>query len=183
MELGNLFFGNSRGEFEVDHDWQDAFVGCLYDMGFDNYGYPKYEEKEYKGEFKTIKSNVDENDFMSYFENDTFILMPYYWGEDDYICELSNFVHKPSGFKMQWYKYPLRDAYMNKDISFDELVEIMEDCKRSLGITGISYYYKEAMGYIEQAIYMLSGIDNKKKTRDICKKLKKIIEDLKSDGN
>ena len=174
MELGNAIFGNSRGEYEVDRSWQNAFVNKLYDMGFNGYGFPEYDVEAYKGEFKIVKSKYDENDCMEYFENDTFILMPYYWGDDDYISQLPNFVHKPTGFELQWYKYPLRDSYMNKNISFDELMEIMEDCKRSLGINDIPYHYKKAAEYIEKAMDVLYCADNEQKTIDIYNELKKI---------
>ena len=177
MELGNAIFGNSRGEYRVDHSWQDAFVYKLYDMGFDGYGLPVNDEQTYKGEFKTIKSEFGN---ATYFENDTFILMPYYWGDDDYISQLPNFVHKPTGFELQWYKYPLSDGYMNKNISFDELMEIMEDCKRSLGINDIPYHYKKAAEYIEKAMDVLYCADNEQKTIDIYNELKKIKEKLQT---
>ncbi|MED3792473.1 hypothetical protein P4571_08450 [Niallia alba] len=130
MELGNMIFGNSRGSYPVDRSWQEAFVTKLYDMKFDGYGIPEEDARNYKGEFKTMKSELGST---TYFENDTFIIMPYYWGEDDIIAEMPNFVHKPSGFTLSWYKYALRSSYMNKDITFEELMEIMEDCKKSLG--------------------------------------------------
>lgn len=44
-----------------------------------------------------------------------------------------NFHHKPSGFEMRWYKYPLRDSYMNQQIAPGRFVEIIEDCVRSVG--------------------------------------------------
>lgn len=181
MELGNLIFGNSRGKYPVNRSWQDAFVYKLYDMGFDSYGFPKYEEHKYKGEFKTIRSKYDpEEDYITYFENDTFILMPYYWGNDDYFCELPNFIHKPTGFELSWYKYALRDSYMNKNITFEELMVIMEDCKRSLGINDIPYHYKEAIEYIEKAMDALYCADNEQKTIDIYNELEKIKNKLEN---
>lgn len=175
MELGNWAFGNSRGKYEVDRSWQDAFVYKLYDMGFDGYGLPDCRKDKYKGEFKTIRSkHAPERDYINYFENDTFILMPYYWGEDKEICKFPNFVHKPTGFELQWYKFPLRDSYMNKNISFDELMEIMEDCKRSLDIDDLPYQYKVAIEYIERAMDVLYCVDNEQKTIDIYNELKKI---------
>lgn len=64
-------------------------------MGFDSYGIPDYKKDKYKGEFKTIHSKRNpEKDYVTYFENDTFILMPYYWGEDSEFRKLANFVHK-----------------------------------------------------------------------------------------
>lgn len=179
MELGNLFFGNSRGEYPVNRSWQNAFVYKLYDMGFDSYGYPQDEEYQYRGQFKIIHSKHDpQNDYIRYFENDTFILMPYYWGDDDYISELPNFIHKPTGFQLSWYKYALRDAYANKNISFNELMVIMDDCKRSLSIDDIPYHYKEAIMYIEKAMETLEYRDDEQKTIEIYNKLKKIKSEI-----
>lgn len=169
MELGNLLFGNSRGEYEVNRDWEGAFVYKLYDMGFNSYGLPMNDEETYKGEFKTIKSEFGDT---TYFENDTFILMPYYWGDDDRICELPNFVHKPTGFELSWYKYALRDSYMNQNISFDELIEIMEDCKRSLDIDDVPYQYKEAIKHVDNALDILQS-ENSDLTETIIEYLKK----------
>lgn len=181
MELGNWFFGNSRGKYPVDRNWQNAFVTKLWDMGFDSYGCPKYDESEYEGEFKVIKSQYGDSDNATYFENDTFVLMPYYWGDDEKICELPNFVHKPSGFELSWYKYALCDAYMNKDITFDYLMDIMNDCKRSIGVHDqISYTYEVAIKHIEDALYWLKDTDNEKKTKRIYKRLEEIIRELKN---
>lgn len=128
MELGNLLFGNSRGEYPVDRDWQDMFISYLYEMGFDGYGYVKDEELE-----KYLVEVKGDFDKKIRFENDVFVVMPYYWGEDDKIAELPNFIYKPTCFELQWYKYPLRDSYMNQNITRDELEEILKKCKASLG--------------------------------------------------
>lgn len=69
---------------------------------------------------------------------------------------------------------------MNKKITFDELMEIMEDCKRSLRVDDIPYHYKVAIEYIEKAIEVLYLSDNKQKTRDAYNKLKRIKEMLSS---
>jgi len=46
-----------------------------------------------------------------------------------------NFLYKPTGFQIMWYKYALRDSYMNQDIDLDEFKNILKDCVRS--------YYKD----------------------------------------
>ena len=43
-----------------------------------------------------------------------------------------NFVFKPTGLKIDWYKYPLRDSYSNEEITFEELKEILKKCKESV---------------------------------------------------
>ena len=46
-----------------------------------------------------------------------------------------NFLYKPTGFQIMWYKYALRDSYMNQNINLDEFKVILKDCVRS--------YYKD----------------------------------------
>ena len=130
MELGNWAFGNARGTFPVNRDWQDAFCEQLDEMGFDGYGHIQNGHDNLEAFLMEIKSEQD--DPAMKFENETFRLMPYYWGEDDAISALPNFVYKPTGFELSWYKYALRDSYMNQQISFDALMEILEQCKKSL---------------------------------------------------
>jgi len=43
-----------------------------------------------------------------------------------------NFLYKLTGFSIQWYKYPLRDAYKNQDLSLDQFREIIDVCIASL---------------------------------------------------
>lgn len=42
-----------------------------------------------------------------------------------------NFLYKPTGFAIKWYKYPLRDSYMNQNISLDEFKSIISKCIES----------------------------------------------------
>lgn len=118
-ELGNLLFGNSRGAFPVDREdiqdiWYKAFEGIV-----DGYGYVeepyKYGETERGG-----------------FENDTFLINPYYWGEDEEIAAEPNFVYKPESITIDWYKYPMRDAYSNTELSKEKAKKIFEACKESV---------------------------------------------------
>lgn len=62
------------------------------------------------------------------FENDTFILRMYDWDEN----KKPNFEHKPSGFKMYWYKYPLRSPEVNMNITHEQFSCILYDCRNSL---------------------------------------------------
>ena len=123
MELGNFAFGNSRGEILVDRSWQRDFCEFLYDCGFDGYGCVEND--------KLLQYQKQDKD-LSYFENEIFIVRQYYWGEDEDTMEKPNFVYKPTGFEIQWYKYPLRDSYMNQNIDFEQLKEIMNKCIESL---------------------------------------------------
>ena len=115
MELGNILFGNSRGEYAVEPrgDYQEAFCDFLFRNGFDGYGHVEWSKE-------------------SDFENDTFIIRPYYWGEDEEIAQLPNFVYKPTGLEIKWYKYPMRDAYSNQDIDIESFKAVLRRCEESM---------------------------------------------------
>ena len=68
------------------------------------------------------------------YENDTFMVRSYDWGLDDEADKRNeyHFWHKPSGFKLQWYKYPLRDPYVNMDITHEQCLDILRDCMNSI---------------------------------------------------
>ncbi len=106
-ELGNLFFGNSRGEYQLNRSvWRREFM-------------------EFRGFWDFLLEGKE-------FENEVFILRPYYWGEDETFRELPNFVHKRSGLSLEWYKHPYRDSYSNKKVTLTELKEIIQECVKSL---------------------------------------------------
>lgn len=46
--------------------------------------------------------------------------------------QLPNFVYKPTGFEVSWYKYPFRGATANREISRQELKAMVDDCIASL---------------------------------------------------
>lgn len=70
MELGNLMFGNSRGEYPVEREgWQEVFHEFLEEIGLDGYGY--IESKSIDKKYETDRGG---------FENDVFLVNPYYWG-------------------------------------------------------------------------------------------------------
>lgn len=78
------------------------------------------------------------------FENDTFVIRPYCWcdklecGQCGEIETEANFLHKPSGLAVRWYKYAFRNTYTNsKDVKPSELRALVEECVRSLGLVDI----------------------------------------------
>ena len=123
MEIGNLLFERSRREYSVPRtdDYERPFQEFLERSGFDGYGHVKNE-----------KLNPYWNDELFCFENDTFVLRPYYWGDKEEIEELPNFVYKPNNIEMTWYKYPLRSAYINRDIDEIEFQNMLAECEKSL---------------------------------------------------
>ncbi len=64
------------------------------------------------------------------YENDVFVIRPYDWNEPK--NPLPNFEHKPSGFKLWWYKYPLRSPEVNFDITHEQFSCILYDCINSV---------------------------------------------------
>ena len=43
-----------------------------------------------------------------------------------------NFLHKPTGFNISWYKYPMRSSFMNENLSVKEFAKIIDNCIESL---------------------------------------------------
>ena len=66
------------------------------------------------------------------FSNDTFEHHPYSWDDSADISNNYHFYHKSSGLKIRWYKYPLRDAMCNMDITDTQFVDILYDCSNSV---------------------------------------------------
>jgi hypothetical protein len=108
MELGNLCMGNSRGNYQIDRDLtQEIFYGFLYICGWNN----SYIE----------------------FKNDVFELNPYCWDEEDEErCSLPNFIYKPEDVTIKWYKYPMRDAYINKPLTLYKFWKMLNHCIESV---------------------------------------------------
>lgn len=72
---------------------------------------------------------IDFNNFEEY-TNSTFEIRPYYWNEPD--DPKPNFYHKASGFKLWFYKYPLRSPEVNFDLTHYQFSCILYDCVNSV---------------------------------------------------
>jgi len=93
------------------------------------------------------------NSFYEGFENDTFYIHAFHWGgctcgltcpigtddmtspeEHDSECLIykPNFIYKPSDFRLDWYKHPLRSNNCNKEMTLEQFHDMMEDCLKSL---------------------------------------------------
>lgn len=150
-ELGNELFGHSTGEYQLRRDkWEDVFHDFLNDCKFDSYGYidddklekkyghrkeSKYSNRDIYGDNcknETIKNNLDYHSHIHYFDNDVFMVNPYYWGDSADLADIPNFIYYPENIEIKWYKYPLRDAWINKQITFEEFYNILNKCKESL---------------------------------------------------
>lgn len=66
------------------------------------------------------------------FENDTFAVKAYNWADGEEGINDWHFWHKPSGFKMAWYKYPLRGVCSNMEITHEEFYAVLQDSMNSI---------------------------------------------------
>ncbi len=120
MELGNMIFGHSRGEYPVSRDegyeWELRYLWDA--LSSEAWAIPTYE-------------------------NEVFAVRPYYWGDCDPACTeethvpacpcvLPNFLFKPTGYELRWYKYPLRDSYASHELTRREFRTMIDACLASL---------------------------------------------------
>lgn len=90
---------------------------------------PKIEDYKTTQYVYLLKQSEETSD---YFENDTFIIRPYFWGNSEEISSKANFEYKPTGFKLKCYKYFMRGATCNKEISLDDFEKIVNACVESI---------------------------------------------------
>lgn len=122
IEIGNLFFGHSRGTWPVERGvLQDEFGKFLEELNCDEYG-------RYDGGIEGLEANE-----RGGCRNETFEINPYYWGEDDEEAERPNFAYAPEKLELRWYKYPMRDSYCNEEMNLDRMRGIIEKCLASVG--------------------------------------------------
>lgn len=118
MELGNLLFGNSRGEYRVPRKpYQEIFWKYFDDV----FSYHCIYEKD-----------DEHTTFLGGYENEVFLINPYYWGDDEEIMAQPNFIYKPENITIDWYKYPMRDSYSNVELTPQKADEIFRICRESM---------------------------------------------------
>ena len=127
-ELGNLLFGNSRGEYSVDRELIEPIFWKCFEDYFDTYMY-FYGQCEEDALYLTDRGG---------FENEVFKVNPYYWGEEEDIANEPNFVYKPENIEISWYKYPFRDSYANINLTAEKATEIFNKCKDSMDNISVS---------------------------------------------
>lgn len=87
--------------------------------------------------YELTQAMGDDTGYGVHFDNATFEMHPYCWCASD-ACpqcgthEQVNFWHKPSGLKIAWYKYPLRAANLNQQITLEAFDAIVTECVVSL---------------------------------------------------
>ena len=162
MELGDLIFGNSRGEFLLKNrdlvnceEWKKLLklTNC------DSYGRCDNETGEFDCELFTIRS--------------------YYWGDDEEEMTKPNFVYKPIQFTIDWYKYPFRDSYMNQNLNDEQIKEIWQKCIDFMSD-------KKTVELTNEEVEYLKIVKEKYQEKNICnlvKKLEAIIEQKEIGNN
>lgn len=161
--------------YEIPRDeYQFMFHDFLEACNFDIYGI-------YYGDFE------DETDTNVTFENDEFLIRPFYWGDDDKIPYFPNFLYKPTGFELSWYKYSLRSAFCTQDVSLEDFGMMLYHCAASMGVIWIPKYEKYT---VDQAIKELTDLkvelswgnnppyENLRTKEVIARDLERIIEKL-----
>ena len=119
MELGNMAFGHRSLQYHVERDWKQELMAFFVDL-------------------------VCGNSYGSDYECELFEIHPYWWGDctcgaDDDENEttehtvecrfrLPNFIYKPTGYMLEWYKYPLRDSYASDDLTDLEFYQMINNC-------------------------------------------------------
>jgi hypothetical protein len=117
MELGNMVFGHSRGEVQMPRQ-----------SGF---------EDELLRLIEELPGGKNAGGYGVHFSNDVFEMHPYCWcdKEDCPQCETgeqANFLYKPTGYEIRWYKYILRDAYASAPMKIGKFSEMIDACIASL---------------------------------------------------
>jgi hypothetical protein len=108
MELGNELFGHSRGQYQIDRTpYQELFLPLQLLLG--------YQDRHY--------------------DNDLFEFHDYCACEKDTCLQCGtqtqpNFHFKPTGLKINWYKYPLRDSYSNQILEVESFKQMVLECEK-----------------------------------------------------
>ena len=95
-------------KFLVDRSFQDIFCHTLNTLGFNSHGFPLDDN--------TIVTDKSIDGYRC----GEYIIRPY-----GHYSDLPNFEHVPSGYKLSWNKYPLRDSYSNHNLTFVEFMSIL----------------------------------------------------------
>lgn len=114
MELGQLLLSNANHE-KYEADWATDGLYMISQV------IAEYRGKDPLGGWTTLASNSGDEDFI----NDVFEMRSYCWceggwGEEDESHPHSNgcppnFVYKPNGFVVTWYKHAGRGIRANKE--------------------------------------------------------------------
>jgi hypothetical protein len=120
MSTEPLHKRNAYQDYEHDLErmqLQDLFVFMLEILGLGCRGM-----RDQTGEQPRIPEKADEPGAS---EDDLCIVRPYDWSDDEVKGELPNFVYKPEGLYLGWYKYPLRAVTASAPVDRAKMREIV----------------------------------------------------------
>ena len=120
MELGNLMFGNNYNKelnCEVDRDFIRDFEDVLERLCLGFEGHPEFDVNDY----------VIDEDKSIFGIKGLVEVHPYKWDIDDEPDLIPNLRLPQHDVTINWYKYPFRDAYSNREISLSEWKKIMNE--------------------------------------------------------
>lgn len=137
MEIGNMLFGNSRGDYAVSRSLEGLFVGALKKAGFDAHGFRHGWESD-----REAQTPYNEHATATHH----FVIQPYVDDNLDNAVIVPNFLDRVTGLKLRWYKYPLRDSYANYDLTEEMLVPILDRLVEECTSLGAKPYDGEVAG-------------------------------------
>ena len=117
MELGNMLFGNSRGDYAVSRSLEGRFVEALEQAGFDKHGFRH-------GWTSDREAPTPYNEQATATHH--FVIQPYVDDDLENATLVPNFLDRVTGLKLRWYKYPLRDSYANYQLTAEMIEPILE---------------------------------------------------------
>ena len=135
METGTTYH-HAHYLIPRDEQFEGEFHAMLERCGFDSYGH--LDEERFDAEtlkrLKELQTKFEDDDPMRHYEIDTpvFTIRPFYWGDEREVYVLPNFVYKPWGIEMTWYKWPMRDAWCTADLSAEDWKLMCDTVERSL---------------------------------------------------
>ncbi|PWG66632.1 hypothetical protein [Bifidobacterium callitrichidarum] len=127
MELGNLLFGNSHGDYPIDRNTAaaDQLSDIINELGISGYGHIDYDNEE---KLKPITGStlIPTDRGVDVHNPVTGKLLArfqaYWWGDGDSPeADEPNLIIPDFGVEIRWYKYWSRDAYANQPFT-EELV-------------------------------------------------------------
>lgn len=133
MEIGNICFGNGHGSVELERmALQPQFCSMLENAGIDIYGYPQT--------FTPAKNDLTESGWpKTAWQADEFIIMPYQW-DDTPGADRPNFTDLKTNTQIWWYKYALRDPSANKEVTTNDITEMLTRLQKATEKLGATPY-------------------------------------------
>lgn len=108
--------------------------------------------------FKPLLEAMGIDGYGEKYENTVFEMHPYCWCDErecpmcgghvmqDGVQTRTTFFHKPSGYRLHWYKYMMRAVEVNRHVTGDELKAIIAECIMSLEADTLSFDERVTLG-------------------------------------